>query len=524
MNKIILVSSIILFLIASCKEELTDNPLTNKPPKSFISIFPDTSISQQQSRLKLNWWGDDPDGLVIGYFITWDNVKWYFTTKNDSTISFPIKGADTTLTFKVSAVDNSGNGKYDNQIIVNGINFGPEPFTDLDSNKIYSNGEPFTDCGAVDPNPASIKLPLKNSPPEIKFLVDKNSQTITTPDTTFPVASFGWTASDIDGDQTITSIYIALNDTSQKIEIPGTTRFVTLIAKPPYSSNTVNCDVYLGSSISTPYNVKLPNLKLNAQNRFYVYAKDIAGSFSKINFMPDTNKVWYVKKPKGDILIIDDYIIEDNAATFYSQIFDSLNLGNRIDSWDIARGRTSTTSGYLLPKFLSPMFTETLKLFKYIFWYTDDNSNQSLEPAQLSTKNFITAGGKILFSMIFPQSFDSRGLSDFLPIDSLGQIPIIVFPNTSVNPTDTASSMGYPNLQRDDNPNPVARIRNFFVNPISGFNLYKLNNQNNFIVGFKAKDSKLVFMGIPLHRTNGTPFKTKTFFQKVFFGEFGVTP
>lgn len=524
-NKLLNILIAVLASVAffSCYEKLTDSLVENKPPKTKIFLYPDSLISQQQSKIKLSWWGDDPDGLVIGYFISWEEGKWIFTKKNDSTISFSIKGQDTNYIFKAAAVDNSGNGIYDSVLIANGINFGHEPFTDLDSNGVFSSKDIFVDCGAVDPNPPSIKLPLKNTSPVVKLLIGRDNSTIEPPETTFTVASFGWTISDLDGDETIQSVFIALNDTSEKIELPGNTRFVTLKAVPPFSSNLISCDVYLGTSISTPYAKKISKLKLDSLNKFYVWAKDIAGAYSSLLVSPSNGKKWFVKKPKGELLVIDDVITLDNSSAFYSSIFDSLNISNKVDFLDIKFGKTANSYGLLLPKYISPMFTETLKLFKYVFWYTDNDP--TLEPAQVCVRDFTNKGGKILFSMIFPQLFDPRGLSDFLPVDSISPSPISIIPkSTLVNAEPNALALGYPNLSIDDSPSPVARIRTFYPNTFSSVRLYSLGLTGNPNIGFKSSDSKIVFIGLPLHRSNGSPFKIKDFFREVLFDEFGMTP
>lgn len=505
----------------SCTEKLTSSLVANTPPKTHLFLYPDSTVSRQQSKLTLHWWADDPDGLVIGYYITWDGTHWNFTTKNDSTIAFPIEGSEITYDFKVAGIDNYGNGVYDNQKIVNGINFGPEPFTDKDSNGVYTPGENFVDIGNIDPNPAEIKLPLKNSPPQIQFLKDKTGQVIQLPDTTFTVASFGWEASDIDGDETIQKYYIALNDTSMKIEIPGSTRFITLKATPPFTSDVISCDVYLGASIKDPYGVKLPNFKLNAKNTFYIYAVDIAEARGNTLQMPDSAHTWYVKKPTGNILVIDDYNIEDNAATFYNQMFDSLNLKGKYDVLDIKLGKGTTTAATLLPKYISPMFTETLKLFKCVFWYTENAP--TLDVAQATVGSYVDAGGKILFSMMFPQIFETRGLNDFLPIDSLSAAPIsIIMPNTAVNTTTASAALGYKNLMRD-NVGTIGRIWTYYTNPLTATNIYTLGVTGSPTIAFKRNDNNIVFIGLPLHRLNGNGANVKAFFQKVFFGEFGVS-
>ncbi|MCC6548817.1 MAG: hypothetical protein IT279_01990, partial [Ignavibacteriaceae bacterium] len=222
-NRYLYLSFVFLLLAGGCTEDVTEVPYVNKPPKTGLFLTPDSVISQQASRLKVNWWGDDSDGLVVGFYFTWDNTNWSFTTRKDSTFSLQIGAADTIYTFRVAAVDNAGNGIYDASIVRNGINLGAEPFTDANGNGIFDAGEPFTDIGDIDPAPVSLPFPIKNSAPVISI----NTLTIL-PDSSFPVMTFGWNASDIDGDQTISSIELVLNDTtvsSNFISIPGNIRF-----------------------------------------------------------------------------------------------------------------------------------------------------------------------------------------------------------------------------------------------------------------------------------------------------------
>jgi hypothetical protein len=510
-------------LIISCSESITGSKLENLPPNTYIFLHPDSgkTISQQSSKLKVHWWGDDPDGFVIGYLISWDQKNYAFTPRNDSIFSLIIRGLDTSYIFSVAAIDNYGNKKYDASIIVNGINYGGEPFTDLNKNGKWDEGEPYIDFGAIDPTPAELLFPIKNSPPVINF--QQNSQV---PETTFTVASFAWNISDVDGDETIDKVFIALNDTTSFVELPASARFVTLRAKAPFTSLTVSADIFIGTTSGTPYSLKLPNLKLDANNTFYVKAKDIAGTFSKIIQMPDTGKTWFVKKQKGNILIIDDYKVADNAASFYNATLDSINSGafkNKYDVLDIKLGKTSTTPGILLPKFINPTFTEMLKLFKVVFWYTDNDP--SLEIAQLTVRNYIESGGKILLSMVFPQTFDTRGLSDFLPIDSVSPLPINIIPmNTKINLTVDGAALGYLPLSIDNSTVPVARIRTFFPSTVGAKGLYTLGLSGNPIIGFKDIDTRRVFIGLPLHRCNGGPSNVKEFFRIVLINEFGVTP
>ena len=73
MKKILLVISFaaqVLFL--SCSEDPVSNPVGNRLPDTGLFLYPDSTIGQQFSRLQVHWWGDDPDGLILGFYIKWD--------------------------------------------------------------------------------------------------------------------------------------------------------------------------------------------------------------------------------------------------------------------------------------------------------------------------------------------------------------------------------------------------------------------------------------------------------------------
>ena len=200
------------FFFSSCVKDVVDNPTGNQPPHTGIFLYPDSTISRQPSKINVHWWGDDPDGFVIGFYYTWDGTNWHFTKSNDSLFALQIGISDTTYTFEVSAVDNSGNGVYDSDVYQNGIHYGPEPFTDKNGNGKWDEGENFVDIGLIDPNPAKLDFPIKNSAPTIEW-----SKLSVLPDTSFPAMSFGWNANDIDGNESIQTINVALNDTTKSV-------------------------------------------------------------------------------------------------------------------------------------------------------------------------------------------------------------------------------------------------------------------------------------------------------------------
>lgn len=173
----------IIVMTYSCSDP-TSGTVDNLAPETYLSIFPDSIIAPGSTLKKINWWGDDPDGLVKGFRISFDSLNWGFTTKNDSSFLLSINGNDSTFRFWVAAVDNQG---------------------------------------LIDPSPASNLYPVINTPPVVTF--DAGTEL---PDTTFPVASFKWTGSDPDGVETIRYYQYSLNDTNNFRRISGNINLLTL--------------------------------------------------------------------------------------------------------------------------------------------------------------------------------------------------------------------------------------------------------------------------------------------------------
>ena len=381
---------LILFSIffLSCYDKLTDNPIGNIAPNTYTFLYPDSTISGQPSRLSVHWSGDDPDGLVIGFYFTWDGTNWTFTNKNDSLFALQIGAVDTNYIFQVAAADNDGNGVYDNQVIYKGINLGPEPFKDKNANGVFDSGDEYFDIGLIDPTPAQINFPIKNSAPKVFW----NSLSFL-PDTSFPAMTFGWEAEDIDGNASIEHINIALNDTNNFVQLNGGIRRIAIRTKDFTSVNPL-MDILIDGNPNNIYSVKLPGLALNDTNKFFVQAVDISGAKSTFISLPNGTKKWFVKKPKGKLLIIDNSNTVDNAPSFYNQMMDSLSLSGKFDVYDFL----SPTQA---PPYMNITFLETIKLFNYSIWYSDNNP--SLDVANASVQKYLDSGGKILLSMQFPK-------------------------------------------------------------------------------------------------------------------------
>lgn len=497
---------IILFIgLTSCKDKVADIPIENQPPETGLFLYPDNSINSQPSKINIHWWGDDPDGLIVGFYFSFDKINWTFTNLNDSLFALQIGAKDTNYTFYVSAVDNNGNGIYDSEINQNGISYGAEPFNDLNGNKIHDSNETFTDIGLIDPTPAKQDFPIQNSAPIIFW----NELSIL-PDTSFPVMSFGWEAEDIDGNETIETINISLNDTSNLsniVSLNGAVRRITLRANDFQSSNPL-MEIMIDGSEANINLQKLPGLKFNDNNKLFVQAVDISGAKSKYIVLPDSNETWYVKKPKGKILIVDDYSTQDNSDVFYNSVFDSLGLTGKFDVYDFHKQA---------PPYINVTFLETLKLFDYLFWYSDNNP--SLDLASNSTQKYLDAGGKVAFSLQFPQTVDLTFLQSFLPITSdSSSFRISLLGGTKI----TSYSPEYPNLELSSG---IFRVRSFYLNTLGAIPIYYFPDKElNGFIGFSSTDKKIFFIGVPLSKSNGGNANVKNLLDHIFFDDFGLMP
>jgi hypothetical protein len=493
----------------ACKDKLVDNPLVNKPPTT--KIFLDTVTTLQQSKIHLYWTGDDPEGTVMGFYFSWDGVNWAFTTKNDSLFSLQIGAVDTIFSFRVSAVDNSGSGKYLSDVYQNGIHYGPEPFTDLNGNGKWDQGEPFVDIGLIDPHPAMLKLPIKNTAPTIKW------DTLSShPDTTFTAMTFGWDAADIDGNSTIQNINIALNDTNNFVKLNGTVSVVTIRTSNFTNPNPL-MDIYINGDInnqpvdSIGHKIQLPGLIYNANNIFYVRAVDISNAKSpwiSSATQPNSKPGWFVKKPKANIALVNNYSAYDDPGTFYPDIMNS--LGWNYDIIDLVNQT---------PPYMDITFLETAKLFKGILWYTDNTPLLNL--AGETVYKITGAGVKIFFSMLFPppSTGDLNVIQQFLPISSDSSSYLTVLPPNKIV-SDTSHS-GYPTLQVSAS---FSRVRGFYLNS-SVIPIYFFPNKELAgYIGFENSAKNIFFIGMPLHKMNGIPGSVAQLLTKVIFQDFNITP
>ena len=334
--------------------------------------------------------------------------------------------------------------------------------------------------GAEDPTPASQRIPIKNSPPTVQWAVGS-----AIPDTTFTVASFAWSAADPDGDLTIVAIEYALDDTSSWNILPGTRRELSLFEEDGI---------------------------VEGDHALFIRAVDIAGTASEIIRMPENpDHFWYVQAPRGRYLLIDDYAVESSISRFPDAFYRTMltdlltPLGEEFTYWNIEDQFPASVV----------QFTETLKLFERVIWYTDFiiTSDPHFLVAQIAVPEFRQTGGKLIYTVQFNSNFGSQGDPlGFTPVDSLGKSFSFIATN-SIYYEDPEISNAIPTLP----PLPELKVSNFILGVIalvpkaSSVPMYRYDEANTdddpiFIMAGQNDNTReydFVFSGTPMHLLGG---------------------
>lgn len=452
---IFLAAGFILF--NSCNDPST-GPNSKLPPETYLSVFsmPGDTLAPGKTVKRISWWGDSPNGYVVGFRISFDSVNWGYTTQNDSLFIFSLAGQDSTFKIWVASVDDKQN---------------------------------------VDPTPASNRYPVVNSPPSMAF-----DQSLTLPDTIFPIATVKWIGSDPDGDNTIKRYWYSINDTLHFKPISGTINIMTL---------TRDSGLVTGN------------------NCIYMKAQDNALAYSPIVRMPQADSAYfYVKPVTSKILLIKDMPVNEMSVAnpYFSQVMDTIHY----DVLDI-----KSNGGKLIPKNINPMFVETLKLFKIVIWSANRNgggtpdNDPNLNLAQNSLPYYINAGGKVFWSSGFPNITTVQGsLFNFAPIDSIKTscfIPLILGMDTTFLQPDVA----YPNLTLNTSGTVIAGTKGFYKQATAKtiYRIYPRGNclNDTITIGIKSpvNNPNLIFMLLPIYYMNGNLNNSKAFMRQVLLNEFG---
>lgn len=451
--------------------------LDNQLPETILSLEKINLMGDDRlnSIVELHWYGTDKDGYVTGYEFSFDNVNWEATTKQDSIFQFTIPaGSDTTdIDFYVRAIDNEN---------------------------------------AKDASPAYLSIPLKNTPPQVAFLDDFMPS-----DSVWSVLSATWAATDPDGNATIDSVLIRVNDGAW-YNLRKSATFLSIIPNDFTATGPTSGTVYYGSN--DPQTAPIEGILLNDINYLSIKVVDIAGSTSII----DSSLAIFWKPKTSDLLVIG--ASNENPTAFYQNNITSVYSGG-YDFINFAQ-----LQGKYQPQNWTPTFQLLLNLYDKLIFYADESvkSNQNLlviESASPAIQSFVDGGGKALISCSFPANFSkTSSVFQTLPMDSMpvSNPPAQAF--LSLDSLVVGQVAGYPNLK------PSAFILGLdpFYPTADATIIYKaqLQKSNGWVgpstVGAIRKNGQgkvnQVFLTTELHKLNGDQTAMSQFFSQILNTDF----
>ncbi len=372
----------------ACKKK-KDEERINLPPTTYLEV--DTIIRSGASRLtssvRLRWSGSDADGFTKGYQIVWGFA--------------PATAADWASAKIVANTDS---------VFLFGF---PEGATDTAN--IYFSVRAIDNLDQVDPTPPSVVIPIKNNPPTVEIV----NTTFPTGDTVLTAFSLRYNANDPDGFDNIAKLLFRIND-GDWLEIPRSSKFLTMLPKYENQVFTGLSEVYLGENLSlslqkpVAFNATVTGLLPGSTNKFYFKIFDQAGDSAEVE-----TPSWHMKSKSNDFLVIDAYRgnIQPSPESIYFPIFQSTAGG-----FDLLRYDAPYRSSNI--QFFNTTFYLYLSLFKKIFWYGDNPL--ALEETINSFGQYLRFDGKAMFVSTFPATprlEKESAVFPFFGLDSIAPTP-----------------------------------------------------------------------------------------------------
>ena len=464
--------SLFLGLVWACEPGV---PVENQLPETRMSVdrIDLSGPDRLNSVVKLAWFGSDADGYVVAYELRVGEGPWVRTTQTDSTLVLGIPaGQDTAdLAVEVRAIDHEG---------------------------------------GIDPSPARLVVPIKNTPPSAEFT------TSSFPDVpVWNAVTFQWFAEDPDGAGSITDVELRVNGGAWR-PIDPNQKLVSLVL---HASGATA--LYYGNQEASAANWGYA-LDTAGPSVLEIRARDLAGAWSA----PDTAPSVTVKMPQSKLLVVASH----SAAADAAWSSDLAALGVDYDLLDLL-----SNSGAARPRSWNPGFRHTLRGYDAVVVYTA--SSVMLDPQTGLTKlplahmgpaiqRFGEAGGRVLVSASFSATSDLTDLVGTFPIDGLvtstGQVRLV---------TDSAlvaQQSGYPNLKSTNvliGLTPMVASADAEV--LYRGQLSKLSGwQGDNLMGVLRRKQgavQSVFLSFDLHRLDGQNGQMRRdALQKILIDEFGL--
>lgn len=383
----VLIASLILLLILSyaCEDSsITGSYNQNQAPTTYLTIneVNRSGSDRLSSQIHVSWWGDDPDGYIVGYEYAFNadtnSGSWKFTKLKDSTFVLPIPiGVDTAdVIFRIRAIDNDS---------------------------------------LRDPSAAHVIFPIKNSVPEIQYVGTEIPS-----DTTYSVFNFGWQLSDVDGFANINRIEVELNNSGNWQSISTDEKFMVVDIENDQSS-TASGAVYFGLNFRSA-GFQLDGFLVEQDNQMIIRAIDNAGAIS----VPDTVR-WFIKRKQSRILLLHDYatISANDVLNLHKTALESAGLTN-FDLITVTDGQLLAGSkialSEALPRVIDPTLVKMIAKWDFIYFFSSDLNRNVTYIQEMSTQ-FRENGGKIFANVPMSKLEATDPLFSFFPMRSFAALP-----------------------------------------------------------------------------------------------------
>jgi hypothetical protein len=364
----------VLLAFACAPPSGDDTALDNLPPQTHLSVgffradstAPDT-LGLTSSRVGLAWWGEDADGWIDHYEYRWQNdfdslgqPSWHRTDVESDTFIVHLDQDTMLVKFEVRAFDNRG---------------------------------------SMDLSPAATTFPAYNQKPKLDWVAQSQEMLNGAFDAdtswTFPYNSFHFNVWDLDGNETISEVVWALDDT---------TTWATL--EPGLTSIRLD-----------------PELLSAGPHRIFVKAKDIVNAWSDLLMYPrlkdttDTgeDQIWMVSELGGDLLLVLDNIDASVAEPYLKEGLAGMGYqeGENYTYWHAANWMPYDTEDIVA----------TFDEFAMIFWASWKQTQ--MEDVCESLDRYQATGGHLLITTTDVGGYSTYSESAYLydgicvPIDSL---------------------------------------------------------------------------------------------------------
>lgn len=350
-----------LLAVVACRKADKPKPKLAPVVRFFVDSIGLEGPDRLSSRFRLQWSGDDPDGYVVGYELRQNGGPWAFTTAQESTFVVPFGAGEIEkdVVFELRGVDNDG--------------LRTEP-------------------------PARLRVPLRNTPPTC--YVDS---ALYLPDTTFPVVTVSLRIGDLDGVETLDSLYVRIGASGSWYALPPRHTLLSFVSVDPRSASPTR--LYSGTSLTPILTIPEP-LPLGGAVRLYFRAKDHGNLFSET----DSTKLIYIRPKTSDWLVIDSW---EDASALTSLDADLIAAWGSYDLWDLRQPANRHP-------LYNPTWIHLFRLYSRLFWIVGQGGFYRLEEVEQVIQTYLNGGGRILISSPIPST-----VSSFSPIFRWGPMDSI---------------------------------------------------------------------------------------------------